>query len=57
MPLAFANHTIRVYSPKGGQRGYGGYVANVAQDVATFSLSPPRLGANVFVLIVRREGS
>lgn len=42
---------------KGGQRGFEGHVANVAQNVKAFATSLPRLAAGLPVLIVRRHGT
>ena len=47
---------MRVYRLKGGQRGYGGHVVNLAQDVGGF---PKRLRSGAWdlpILVVRREG-
>ena len=40
-----------------GQYGYGGYVINLPQDVASFFRSLPRVPSQLDVVVVRREGA
>ncbi|CAN0161735.1 unnamed protein product [Laminaria digitata] len=57
MLIARACAIMRVYRLKGAQRGFGGHVVNVAQDVQEFATSLPRLAADLSVLIVLRQGA
>ena len=56
MCIALANPIMRVMRLSGGQLGYRGHVVNVAQDVQTFAATLPRLGADIPILVVRRQG-
>lgn len=47
MCIALANPIMRVLRLHGGHLGYRGHVVNVAQDVAAFAASLPRLGADI----------
>lgn len=41
---------------KGGQFGDGGDIINIAQAISDFAASLPRLGPDVPIPVVRREG-
>lgn len=56
MRIAMAATIMRVCRLKGGQEGYGGHVANVAQDVGDLVQRLPRLSTDVPVLVVHRDG-
>ena len=47
---------MRVYRPKGGQRGYGGYVVILAQNIGDFVNSLPRPARELPIIVVRRQG-
>lgn len=57
MSIALANPSMCVYVLKGGQRVYECQVVNVAQGIVTFVTNLPRLGGDISVLIVRKEGA
>ena len=46
----------RVYRLKGGQRGYGGHVVNLAQNFGDFVKRLPRAAKDLPIVIVRRLG-
>ena len=47
---------MRVYRLKGGQRGYGGHVVNLAQNIGDFVNSLPRPAKELPIIVVRRQG-
>ena len=47
---------MRVYRLKGGQRGYGGHVVNLAQNVADFVKRLSRAAKDLPIVVVRRLG-
>ena len=56
MPIAKGCPVMRVYRLKGGQRGYGGHVINLAQNVGDFVNSLPRPARELSIIVVRRQG-
>ena len=47
---------MRVYRLKGGQRGYGGHVVNLAQNIGGFVNSLPRPARDLPIIVVWRQG-
>ena len=47
---------MRVYRLKGGQRGYGGHVVKMAQNVSGFVNRLPRAARDLPIVVLRRQG-
>ena len=47
---------MRIYRLKGGQRGYGGHVVNLAKNIGDFVNSLPRPAWELPIIVVRRQG-
>ena len=56
MLIAKGCPVMRVYRLKGGQRGYGGHVVNLAQNIGDFVNSLPRPAKELPIVVVRRQG-
>ena len=56
MLIAKGCPVMRVYRLKGGQRGYGGHVVNLAQNISDFVNSLPRPATELPIIVVRRQG-
>ena len=48
---------MSIYRLPHGQFGYKGHVINLPQDIVAFATSLPRLGNELDILLVRKEGS
>ena len=56
MLIAKGCPVMRVYLLKGGHRGYGGHVVNLAQNIGDFVDSLPRPAKELSIIVVRRQG-
>ena len=56
MLIAKACPVMRVYRLKGGQRGYGGHIVNLAQNIGGFVNSLPRAARGLPIVVVGRQG-
>ena len=56
MLIAKGCPVMRVYRLKGGQRGYGGHVVNLAQNIGDLVNSLPRSTRELPIIVVRRQG-
>ena len=56
MLIAKGCPVMRVYRLKGEQRGYGGHVVNLAQNIGDFINSLPRPARELPIVVVRRQG-
>ena len=56
MLIAKSCSVMRVYRLKGGQRGYGGHIVNLAQNIGDFVNSLPRPARELPIIVVRRQG-
>ena len=56
MLIAKSCPAMRFYRLKEGQRGYGGHVVNLAQNIGDFVNSLPRPASELPIIVVRRQG-
>ena len=56
MLIAKGCPVMRVYRLKGGQRGYGGHVVNLEQNIGDFVNSLARPARELPIIVVRRQG-
>ena len=56
MLIAKGCPAMRVYRLQGRQRGYGGHVVNLAQNIGGFVNSLPRPARNLPIVVVQRQG-
>ena len=55
MRIAKGCPVMRAYRLTGGQRGYGGHVVNLAQNIGDFVNSLPRPARELSIIVVRRQ--
>ena len=48
---------MSIYHLPHGQYAYSGHVINLPQDVASFTITLPRLPSNLDIIVVRKEGA